>query len=619
MSWLDKYEEGGYLGTTNKGFDYNGAWGGQFQSGGSLPGSVGFTYARTQGIPSEGPYAKKTMPSAQNGMEMRYFQEGLDWRPKTISRNGGWLDGYDVPKAQNGETISDDEEELTYIIPESNLEEVVVEPSEFSKYRIAQKKAKSWEQFANERYLGNFERNMGQTINNLPAYRKQEYEDYIDKLAFDEYVKTHPSYKGEKRGAYIDRIQKLNEDNQAFERAYEANAQYNPSTDINLWRKGLMGLGSLVMSPDAINRLKKKSDYFSTKEKQDIEEHPVSSAFETTLGTFAPLEIPANMMYGKNNTALDALSGRGTDVPIEARILGDPLIVAAEAAPLISKGFSVAGKALGTEEGLLSNTWKLNPKAIKPENFNNPNSFYRQIDAPTFNEGVESGLIKGKQAINKTQGENIINLNKSFGDDAYYFKGKLYSPQRADYIYEVNKGEEFFKPRVNNKDYLKKGIPYTVENTNVRVSKTPIPLEEATIYKKHWLKGYKPLTIEESALAKLGTLRQTSIPGMKQGGVIKDDRGQWAHPGEITQIDSPYITMKGVSYPVLGVSNTGDVQMMYPEQEYEFDGDSVIEYPMARNGINNLDARPLVKLDQLTNFTNYNKPQPGSGWLSKYE
>jgi hypothetical protein len=114
-------------------------------------------------------------------------------------------------------------------------------------------------------------------------------------------------------------------------------------------------------------------------------------------------------------------------------------------------------------------------------------------------------------------------------------------------------------------------------------------------------------------------LNNEETPQYKQGGIIKDDRGQWDHPGEITQIDSPYITMKGVPYPVLGVSNTGDVQMMYPEQEYEFDGDSVIEYPMARNGINNLDARPLVKLDQLTNFTNYNKPQPGSRWLSKYE
>jgi hypothetical protein len=60
--------------------------------GASIPGSVGFTYARTKGIPSEGPYAKKTMPSAQNGQEMRYYQEGLDWRPKTISKNGSSIE-----------------------------------------------------------------------------------------------------------------------------------------------------------------------------------------------------------------------------------------------------------------------------------------------------------------------------------------------------------------------------------------------------------------------------------------------------------------------------------------------------------------------------------------------
>ena len=40
---------------------------GRMAMGGSIPGSVGFTYARTKGIPSEGPYAKKTMPSAQTG------------------------------------------------------------------------------------------------------------------------------------------------------------------------------------------------------------------------------------------------------------------------------------------------------------------------------------------------------------------------------------------------------------------------------------------------------------------------------------------------------------------------------------------------------------------------
>jgi hypothetical protein len=64
----------------------------QFAMGGSLPGSVGFMYARTHDpAPSEGPYAKKTEPSAENGTEMRFYQEGLDFKPKTISRDGSQL------------------------------------------------------------------------------------------------------------------------------------------------------------------------------------------------------------------------------------------------------------------------------------------------------------------------------------------------------------------------------------------------------------------------------------------------------------------------------------------------------------------------------------------------
>jgi hypothetical protein len=107
-------------------------------------------------------------------------------------------------------------------------------------------------------------------------------------------------------------------------------------------------------------------------------------------------------------------------------------------------------------------------------------------------------------------------------------------------------------------------------------------------------------------------LGQEEIPQYKKGGIIKDDRGQWEHPGEITEINSPYITMKGVPYPVLGISDTGDTQMMYPEQEYKFEGNKVTEYPLAKNG------KELVKLNQLINFTNYNTKQPG-GWMDKYQ
>jgi hypothetical protein len=108
--WLEKYNDGGPVqenyndysvsapegfqgdGYSNVGRDYSPAWGGQFAMGGSMPGSVGFMYARTNDpAPSEGPYAKKTEPSAENGMEMKYYQEGLDFKPKTISRDGSQL------------------------------------------------------------------------------------------------------------------------------------------------------------------------------------------------------------------------------------------------------------------------------------------------------------------------------------------------------------------------------------------------------------------------------------------------------------------------------------------------------------------------------------------------
>jgi hypothetical protein len=106
------------------------------------------------------------------------------------------------------------------------------------------------------------------------------------------------------------------------------------------------------------------------------------------------------------------------------------------------------------------------------------------------------------------------------------------------------------------------------------------------------------------------------IQQFKEGGVIKDDLGQWAHPGEITEINSNDITMEGVPYDVLGISDEGDVQLMKPGKNYKFKGKKVTEFPMAKNGLRQ-EQKSLQNLDNLTNFTNYNKPQPG-GWLNKY-
>lgn len=73
----------------------------------------------------------------------------------------------------------------------------------------------------------------------------------------------------------------------------------------------------------------------------------------------------------------------------------------------------------------------------------------------------------------------------------------------------------------------------------------------------------------------------------KSGGKIKTDpKGYWNEDnhGKPVRIPSNKITMKGVNQPLLGISNTGDIQMMYPNQDYQFDGSSVTELPIKRYG-----------------------------------
>ena len=104
------------------------------------------------------------------------------------------------------------------------------------------------------------------------------------------------------------------------------------------------------------------------------------------------------------------------------------------------------------------------------------------------------------------------------------------------------------------------------------------------------------------------------LPKQKQGGVIKDDMGQWAHPGEVTEISGNTMATHGYGdNPLYVVPDVGEPRMVQANTGTQtFPGATKFtEYPMAKNGSS------LVELNQLTNFTNYNTPQPG-GWLDKY-
>lgn len=105
---------------------------------------------------------------------------------------------------------------------------------------------------------------------------------------------------------------------------------------------------------------------------------------------------------------------------------------------------------------------------------------------------------------------------------------------------------------------------------------------------------------------------------MRDGGITKDDQGYWNPDnwGKPVEIDSNNITMQGVYEPLIGISDTGDTKLMEPGNDYKFKGSKVTEIPVAKLGINQLDAQPKKKLNQLLNFTN--NPDK-TNWLDKYQ
>ena len=108
----------------------------------------------------------------------------------------------------------------------------------------------------------------------------------------------------------------------------------------------------------------------------------------------------------------------------------------------------------------------------------------------------------------------------------------------------------------------------------------------------------------------------------KKGGIVKDDMGYWnpSNHGKIVEINSPEITMQGISEPLLGVSNLGHTQMMYPGNDYSFSGSKVREYPIGEiTKGSKQDKGQKKKLTQLTDFSNNNNMEQAKDgkWIQK--
>ncbi len=447
--WLSKYNntpeaqngiEGTMAGLTDVGFNYNGAWGGTMAMGGSLPGSVGFTYARTQGsAPSNGKYTKKTKASAQNGQEMKFYQEGLDWKPKTISQDGGKLS-----KAQTAKTVK----------------------GEYKKF-------------------------------SLPSLLKENFNSKQDNTV----VNTN--------------LQQLSSANPLDTIINQRN--------INI---KLTGNSNLPYSHREFVELK---------------------------STYNDAERDAEMKYSANKKFInikDTKYNTRHNQRVNTAILDD--IVKAAVKSKIDPYTALAIAQRETGIGYYSDR-KINNKATVEEV--RPSSIFSNWEL--MNQGLNREDLR---TIGNEVPARVYNKVKKYYDSIlqYPFQGEMKTindkTKKGTFIRGYNYGD----PDYPNKVAKEKEILMSDEN---KVFRNYVDSVATSKFKDGgWLNKYE------------------------EGGIIEDDLGQWAHPGEITKINSNQITMQGVDYPVLGVSDTGDTQMMQPGQDYTYEGESVTEYPMMQDG-----------------------------------
>lgn len=405
-------------------------WWDDMQMGGSMPGAVGFTYARTAGsAPANGKYTKKTLASAQNGIELKTSDPAFKNIDPSILKN---ITTSDINEVKNNL--------LNYI--SSDL------------YKQRQK-------------------NIPEEPYSFPASSYENKDDY------------------EKN--FKDHISNLKQSGRLLN-LYDTNTK----------------LSNLGLFEDSY-KSKEKTAYINKKGTNAVIAHELTHS-----------------IFGKDNSFLDS------DFDNSQHYEGKRSIPSM----FLNKG----------EQAYLNDLIK-----FKDSNLKNDVHYDPSMRGNSANESYSD--LMGFRQLLKDNG-----ITKQFGDN---ITDKDF--QRALKIKKIANDPNFKRMRLKYKDehipVLNNIIAKNEDNNIVPQAQNG---KEMSFYQNGL--DFKPKTIS------------------KNGSVIKDDRGQWAHPGEVTEIGSNNITMQGVNYPVLGVSDTGDTQMMQPNQDYKFDGDKVVEYPMMQEG-----------------------------------
>lgn len=593
------YEDGGYLGTTNEGFDYNGAWGGTMQMGGMLPGASSFMYAR-EGAPSNGKYAKKTMASAQRGRKMYKESRDID-----ASENKQWLqDWYSHPATK--ERMGADSTLVPEII--ERLESVPVKRG-----RHLFQPASGYYNPSRHIIKVNPDITDPEELDMLYNHELTHSTGYVPRELPDVFTNHRPLTVNE--DVYKEKKELLKN----WDQGYYTHPPENYARIMGV-RKFLQKKPGEKITPEELkgtkylelNELRKiyKNDEKIAEVLNSIAAAPSKTKQMEDGGSleyyqegrdFQPRMIGQNGLKISEEEKFDRflrLNEDERDKPYKDRN-------SKEAKWTIAVGHELTEEELKSKKVHgISYKNKLTKEEIDTILKNDIDIHRKKLDKKLkekYNISLED-LSPTKQYALLDMEFNLGSADAKFPKFTEAIVKGDYNTQLKEYKRHMKKDGIYVPLKKRNETFLQEYV---------------LPSASEDIINERLKSGQLKFVPDEESIQQRA--REVVRERMKKGGEIKTDNDGYWNPenwGRPVRINSNNITMKGVPMPLLGISDTGDVQYMSPGRNYQFEGNSVTELPIAYYGINLQDEKTAQHLDDLTNFTNYNKA--ANGWQQKY-
>lgn len=518
-------------------------------NGASMPGAVGFTYARTAGAaPSNSPYAKKTKASAQKGEQV---QKNVDSTLENIfeifdpTGASSWDDVYQ--SYQKSGMSPETQLEIFGALPLLGKVGKIGKALKASNPGKAIQKGSTATMLQLVPYIGRGT-DAVQTIEQAPAAPFFPSAPPTSVGQFGMYAGM-PAFNKKEYGGDVPSAQNGQE-----MKFYQNGLDWKPKSMQDGGEESLLG----------------KTTKFVSEEISD----PVTTAALTLLDKIKPL---SNTEVYKTIRPIDYPNALKLPMYAYNYVMGN------ESEPLKTKSGKphLAEEFWATAMNIPGERQYLKESQYKPSKSKDPDAKYYTI----------RDVIDDYQLMNLTKdlkpGQKMMMNGLSQILDTKWYSKNATTDKGVEFD-EIDPLQRFTLQRSDDGSYISIYDKYDFNNPALNRMMNPIE-----IYDRFYL------------------------PKKKDGGIVKDDDG-YLNPnnfGKVVEIDSNIITMEGVNQPLLGISNTGDTKLMKPGKNYKFKGKKVREFPVAKLGINQLDAQPMKKLNQLLNFTN--NPDKDN-WLDKY-